>query len=57
MLTEEQDLLRQVQIASVQSIIRREAKPKNISLIVVDEAHHIKARTNITPKIQTTSII
>ena len=34
-----------VQIASVQSLSRRSEIPWSISLIVVDETHHIKART------------
>jgi superfamily II DNA or RNA helicase len=34
---------RQVQVASLMSLLRRKEWPQNISLIVVDEAHHIKS--------------
>ncbi|MDO5858622.1 DEAD/DEAH box helicase [Myroides odoratimimus] len=39
---------RQVQIASLQTLIRKKDLPKNISLIIVDEAHHILSKSYVT---------
>lgn len=39
---------RQVQIASLQTLIRKKDLPKNISLIIVDEAHHILSKSYLT---------
>ncbi|EPH12281.1 hypothetical protein HMPREF9713_01122 [Myroides odoratimimus CCUG 12700] len=39
---------RQVQIASLQTLIRKRDLPKSISLIIVDEAHHILSKSYIT---------